>query len=120
MTASGQSDIAKKRKPKPKPKPKPKQLPSHQEKKPENDNPGKIPKVTGRTSACNRVCLPGHEMATDNQQPGLAATQKPASASAVQDITVSVQVDVSNYTAMDIAWNLSPNGTISGMTFSFR
>ncbi|KAA8911915.1 hypothetical protein FN846DRAFT_903981 [Sphaerosporella brunnea] len=105
ITASGELDNAKKRKPKPK-----RKLPI------ENDDPRKVPKLKSETSECDRVCLPGHELATDNR---LAATPEPESVSAVRGNTRSIHLDVPNYQGMDIAWNLSPNGTVSGFTFSF-
>ncbi|KAA8906897.1 hypothetical protein FN846DRAFT_889982 [Sphaerosporella brunnea] len=75
------------------------QTPMHKEKKPENDKPCNIPKVTGAMSACDRVRLPGPEMTTDNQQPGLAVTPEPASVSAVHEKPWCIYGDVSNYTA---------------------
>ncbi|KAA8894599.1 hypothetical protein FN846DRAFT_894940 [Sphaerosporella brunnea] len=80
-----------------KPKRKPKKA-IHQEKKPENSQPCDILKVTGEA----------------------AVTPGPASASvlAVQQKTVSIYVDVSNYTGMEIAWE--PNDTGSGITCTFR
>ncbi|KAA8906905.1 hypothetical protein FN846DRAFT_889990 [Sphaerosporella brunnea] len=88
------------------------------EKKPENDNARKIPKVTGETSACDRVLLPGPALATDNQLPGLAVTPGQASVSAARQKTGSIYVDVSRYTGMDIARNISPDGTGSGFPTS--
>ncbi|KAA8914155.1 hypothetical protein FN846DRAFT_886139 [Sphaerosporella brunnea] len=102
------SDV-KKRKRKHRPKRKPK-MPS------ENDNPRKVSNLNSDTSACDRVCVSGPELAIDN---GLAAAPEPASASAVQRTTMSIHVDVPDYNGIDIAGNLSPNGTVSAVTFSF-
>ncbi|KAA8894603.1 hypothetical protein FN846DRAFT_894944 [Sphaerosporella brunnea] len=66
----------------------------HQQMPIENGNPRKVPKLNSETSASNRVCL-----AVGN--------------------TTSIQVDVRENKVMDIALNVSPNGTVSRVIFSF-
>ncbi|KAA8910320.1 hypothetical protein FN846DRAFT_905080 [Sphaerosporella brunnea] len=61
-----------------------------------------------------------HRGLPQQEKKAAAATAGPGSVSSVSSKSGSIFVDVSNCTGMDVSWNLAPDGTVAGVTCSFR